>query len=159
MSCSLSLFNKQNGRPSSAYFPPSNFAEDTFYKDESVFSKKLSSGNFVIFFFQIYNLSDFRKKKSLNSGEKRHVYEIISSDTIISSSTASLPLLANLKEKTDISTKNTAYFMHLSNLTISVVAFYSKLEIQNVKFRIGIPAQAKDWNKIFEHGSGNKNNF
>ena len=33
---------KQDGRPALAYFPPSNFAKNTFQNDESVFSKKLS---------------------------------------------------------------------------------------------------------------------
>ena len=40
---------KQNGRLPAAYFPPTNFAKDAFWKDESFFSRNYCSSNFAIF--------------------------------------------------------------------------------------------------------------
>ena len=49
---------QQDSRPPSAYFPPSNFAEDTFWKKESVLSRKFAA-NF-----------DFCKKTLTSIGKK-----------------------------------------------------------------------------------------
>ena len=40
---------KQDGRQPPAYFPPSNFVKDAFWKDENFFSTKSLLSNFLIF--------------------------------------------------------------------------------------------------------------
>ena len=112
---------KQDGRLPPAYFPPSNFAQKAFKKDENV---SFPENTFHIF----SEFNDSLAEKTTKLRRKRHFQETISFDTHSTANFPSLPVLEKIKF---FSKKGNGFFPRtqisyvLRNLTISV-AFYGQ---------------------------------